>query len=40
MIAHQFKQHNPKAKIIVIDPELKFSKQALFKEGWEKHYPA
>ena len=39
MIAHQFKQRNPKAKIIVIDPKLKFSKQGLFKEGWEQHYP-
>ena len=39
MIAHQFKQTNPKAKIIVIDPKGKFSKQALFTEGWDEHYP-
>lgn len=39
MIAHQFKQSNPRAKIIVIDPKLKFAKQALFTEGWEQHYP-
>ncbi len=39
MIAHQFKQRNPKAKIIVIDPKLKFAKQALFTEGWEQQYP-
>lgn len=39
MVAHQFKQSNPKAKIIVIDPKLKFSKQPLFTEGWEQHYP-
>jgi sulfide dehydrogenase [flavocytochrome c] flavoprotein subunit len=39
MIAHQFKQSNPRAKIIIIDPKLKFSKQGLFKEGWERHYP-
>jgi NADH dehydrogenase FAD-containing subunit len=39
MIAHQFKQSNPKAKIIVIDPKLKFAKQSLFMEGWETHYP-
>lgn len=39
MIAHQFKKNNPTAKIIVIDPKLKFSKQALFKEGWKQHYP-
>jgi sulfide dehydrogenase [flavocytochrome c] flavoprotein subunit len=28
-----------KCKIIVLDPKQKFSKQALFQEGWEKHYP-
>lgn len=39
MIAHHFKQNNPRAKIIVIDPKLKFAKQALFMEGWEQHYP-
>lgn len=39
MIAHQFKQNNPKAKIIIIDPKGKFSKQGLFTEGWDKHYP-
>lgn len=39
MIAHQFKNRNPKAKIIIIDKKLKFSKQSLFMEGWEKHYP-
>ena len=39
MIAHQFKQSNPKAKIIIIDPKLKFAKQSLFTEGWDKHYP-
>ncbi|MEX3009636.1 FCSD flavin-binding domain-containing protein [Hoeflea sp. TYP-13] len=39
MIAHILKQKNPTAKIIVLDPKPKFSKQALFQEGWEKHYP-
>ena len=39
MIAHLLKQKNPKAKIIVLDPKDKFSKQALFQEGWERHYP-
>lgn len=39
MIAHEFKQRNPRAKIIVIDPKLKFAKQSLFIEGWDKHYP-
>jgi len=39
MIAHILKQKNPTAKIIVLDPKEKFSKQALFTEGWQKHYP-
>jgi sulfide dehydrogenase [flavocytochrome c] flavoprotein subunit len=38
MIAHLLKQHNPTAKIIIVDPKAKFSKQGLFMEGWEKHY--
>lgn len=28
-----------KSKIIVLDPKDKFSKMALFQEGWQKHYP-
>lgn len=28
-----------KCKIIILDPKEKFSKQALFQEGWEKYYP-
>jgi NADPH-dependent 2,4-dienoyl-CoA reductase/sulfur reductase-like enzyme len=38
MIAHLLKQHNPTAKIIIVDPKAKFSKQGLFMEGWETHY--
>ena len=38
MIAHLLKQKNPKAKIIVLDPKEKFSKQALFEEAWQNHY--
>ncbi|MEE9315301.1 MAG: FCSD flavin-binding domain-containing protein [Rhizobiaceae bacterium] len=38
MIASLLKKKNPTAKIIVLDPKEKFSKQALFTEGWEKHY--
>ena len=26
-------------KIVIVDPKPKFSKQALFQEGWEKYYP-
>ena len=39
MIAHQFKKSNPTAKIVILDPKNKFSKQGLFTEGWNKHYP-
>ena len=28
-----------KAKIIIVDPKESFSKQALFQQGWERHYP-
>jgi sulfide dehydrogenase [flavocytochrome c] flavoprotein chain len=39
MVAHVLKETNPTAKIIVLDPKDKYSKQALFEEGWAKHYP-
>ena len=39
MIAHLLKERNPTAKIIILDPKPKFSKQGLFMAGWEKHYP-
>ena len=38
MVAHQLKETNPTAKILIIDPKEKFSKQALFEEGWNNHY--
>ncbi|MCF8516619.1 MAG: NAD(P)/FAD-dependent oxidoreductase [Rhodobacteraceae bacterium] len=38
MIAHVLKEKNPTAKILVFDPKDKFSKQALFEEGWGLHY--
>ncbi|MBW8320986.1 MAG: NAD(P)/FAD-dependent oxidoreductase, partial [Rhizobium sp.] len=38
MVAHVLKQKNPTAKILVLDPKDKYSKQALFEEGWLKHY--
>jgi NADPH-dependent 2,4-dienoyl-CoA reductase/sulfur reductase-like enzyme len=38
MVAHQLKANNPTAKIIIADPKESFSKQALFEEGWQKHY--
>ena len=40
MMAHILKQRGmTDSKVIVLDPKPKFSKQALFQEGWEKHYP-
>ncbi|MEX0317209.1 MAG: FCSD flavin-binding domain-containing protein [Ruegeria sp.] len=39
MVAHVLKASNPTAKIIVADPKPKFSKMALFEEGWANHYP-
>ena len=38
MVAHLLKNSNPTAKILIADPKEKFSKQALFEEGWDKHY--
>ena len=38
MVAHRLKQVNPTAKILIADPKEKFSKQALFEEGWNAHY--
>lgn len=38
MVAHYFKQHKPKSKIICVDAKDKFSKQGLFQEGWAAHY--
>ncbi len=38
MIAKRFKESNPSAKIMILDPKEKHSKQALFQEAWESHY--
>ncbi|WP_421906526.1 FCSD flavin-binding domain-containing protein [Mameliella sp.] len=38
MVAHVLKATNPTAKILIADPKANFSKQALFEEGWNKHY--
>jgi NADPH-dependent 2,4-dienoyl-CoA reductase/sulfur reductase-like enzyme len=39
MVAWLLKQNNPTAKILVVDPKETFSKQGLFEEGWQNHYP-
>ena len=38
LIAHYFKNHKPKSKIVIIDPKEKFSKQGLFTGAWKKLY--
>ncbi len=37
-IAHYFKAHKPKSKILVIDAKDKFSKQGLFTKAWKELY--
>jgi sulfide dehydrogenase [flavocytochrome c] flavoprotein chain len=40
MMAHVLKSKGHKtSRIVVLDPKESFSKQGLFQEGWEKHYP-
>ncbi len=38
MIARIFSETNPEAQIIILDTKEKFSKQALFREGWDNYY--
>lgn len=38
LIAHYLKTHKPRSKILVLDAQDNFSKQALFEAGWKKHY--
>lgn len=38
MVAHVLKDKNPTAKILIVDPKPKFSKQGLFEEGWANYY--
>lgn len=39
MVASLLSQKNPTAKILIVDPKEKFSKQGLFEDGWSRHYP-
>ncbi len=39
MVAWYLKHQNEGANIIILDAKNKFSKQDLFEEGWEAHYP-
>ena len=38
MVAHYFKQHKPRSKIVLLDAKENFSKKALFLQGWKALY--
>jgi sulfide dehydrogenase [flavocytochrome c] flavoprotein subunit len=38
-IALYFKHHKPRSKVVILDAKDAFSKQALFQQGWDMHYP-
>ncbi len=38
MVAHYFKQHKPKSKILLLDSKDAFSKQGLFLQGYKALY--
>jgi NADPH-dependent 2,4-dienoyl-CoA reductase/sulfur reductase-like enzyme len=39
LVASFFKQHKPKAKVLILDAKDTFKQQDLFQEAWESHYP-
>jgi len=39
LVADYFRQHNPTAKILLLDAKDSFTKQALFEEAWAQRYP-
>ena len=39
MIAYLIKTQKPGSKLIIFDAKPKFSKQGVFQEGWQTHYP-
>lgn len=39
MVAHYFKTHKPRSKILILDAKEDFSKKGLFMEAWEELYP-
>lgn len=38
MVAHYFKTHKPRSKILILDSKDSFSKQGLFMAGWRARY--
>ena len=39
LMAHHLKQHNPRAKVLILDAKTRFSKQAAFIHAWRTLYP-
>jgi sulfide dehydrogenase [flavocytochrome c] flavoprotein subunit len=38
LVAHYFKNHKPRSKVIILDAKQKFSKQGPFTQGWTELY--
>ncbi|MBV0891383.1 NAD(P)/FAD-dependent oxidoreductase [Paracoccus sp. Z118] len=38
MVAHYFRTHKPRSKVIILDSQDRFSKQPLFQQGWQALY--
>lgn len=38
MVAHYFKNHKPRSKVLILDNKDGFSKQGLFQAGWQENY--
>jgi sulfide dehydrogenase [flavocytochrome c] flavoprotein chain len=38
MVAHYFKTHKPRSKVLILDNKENFSKQGLFMAGWKENY--
>ena len=39
LVAYYFKQHKPRAKILILDAKDSFKAQDLFEDAWARHYP-
>ena len=38
MVAHYFKTHKPRSRVLILDSQDRFSKQPLFRQGWQALY--
>ncbi len=39
LVAAYFKQHKPKARVLILDAKDTFKQQDLFEEAWQRYYP-